>query len=244
MILRVERYCKLYETLVSNREDFIEIESASSVKLIYKNRTYKAKTTFGEMKGVHLITQFQRSIEKQRFEVEEDPLEPQSVFVNRRAKPGMYNYVDVRRCYWHTSYRLGYIDYKLYSEGMENEEYKNACNAAIGRLAKSTIQKKYRAGALVHTNFSADKYCRHVRFCILQEVWKLMTTVIEKSKRDYAFILTDGLFLGDKAELIARKLFGDLDYQIHNSLSVVRKITEKRVDYDDTYFLYGENQVY
>lgn len=246
MKLNYHNFSTMSQELQFLRADFEVSKFGSQEEIKFKNKRYTTTKLIGHLPGIHVISAFSKHLDSFRRDKKYPvyDMDPQQIFINRRLKKETYNFIDVKRCYWHTAYTMGLMPYRLYMQGVDNEEYKDSCNAAIGRLGMNKCTDIYRKGKLVDSKIHIDEFQQYVRWNILDEVNKLMRSIIDGSGKDYAFILTDGLYLGDKADYLAKEIISNKGYEFHSGLAQVNGIGEDKVFFNETYFNYSPIQIY
>lgn len=220
--------------LKKGKMPFTVIRSGNMREVLFPNGTTKKYfVSMDRMLGVHLVKMVQYDIKKRisagEYTIESNPSLVSSEYnlssfytmfnhrgfrVVRDEYDGLMIGVDINRCYWNTLHIIKAISTDLYKKGMANDDYKLACNCAVGSLNKKRdITFFDKNGVEIkdkHTCSVGD--LSGVRYDVLVFVYKMAVDIARRLGDKFCYFATDCFYVTPDAVGEVQKYIAEYGY--------------------------------
>lgn len=123
--------------------------------------------------------------------------------------------IDIRGCYWDTLYNIGAISERVWAMGhRKDREWKDARAIAVGSLGAEVKAWSYCGGQLVGDG--TVHYRRKfnvVRLDVIDRVWQVFLSIIEKVQPGFMMFLTDCFFVTAEYKEKVEALLNEAGYK-------------------------------
>jgi hypothetical protein len=223
MISKSNFYEADIKALEASGKTFTVERSGSFTYINYDNKRLQyGPDNHGGVTGAHLSKMVRSDVNRLVTFKQGDVFyseDPPSVYISQnnlsKSTGDFATQVDMRNCYWKTSYNQGIITKETYLMGLKKKDWKIGRNAAIGSLDKKTTITYYENGKEIESErYLMPRNCRYGRQLVLRCVDHIAKVVMEEICKEGEFLMfiTDCFFVLPSAAQKVKDFLNSVGY--------------------------------